>query len=201
MKTMLVVALMFAMLCTGCSTAWVSTLNSILAVAGPALINILQIVAIANNQPLNGALANKINVDVAAVKTLAADFAKASSNSAPGVCRQLEAAVSAYQTDQQLVLQVAQVGDANTQTKITLLTDSIAGTLGAITALIPTCAYTTAFRTMKTAPTESLSTFAARYNSILVAKTGNTAVDTLTPKLRLREHSKFVRMVSIGRLR
>jgi hypothetical protein len=201
MKRILVVALTFAMLCTGCSTAWVSTLNSILAVAGPALINILQIVAIANNQPMNSALANKINVDAAAVKTLAADFAKASSNSAPGVCLQLEAAVSSYQADQQLVLQVAQVSDASTQTKITLLTDSIASTLGAITALIPTCADTTDFQMMKTAPSESFSTFAARYNSILVAKTGNAAVDTLTPKLKLHEHSKFVRMVSMGSLR
>jgi hypothetical protein len=57
-------------------------------------------------------------------KTLAFAFSIAISlvvtQSAPGVCQQLQAAIGAYQTDQQLVLQVAQVSDLNTQTKITL---------------------------------------------------------------------------------
>ena len=84
-------------------------------------------------------LAAKINTDATAIKTLAADFAKVSSGSAPGVCQKLQAAVSAYQADQQLVLQVAQVSDPNTQTKITLLADLVAGTVNAITAVIPSC--------------------------------------------------------------
>src|SRR6202162_5326941 len=108
----LVVFLSLAMLCTACSTAWVSTLDSILAAAAPALINILQIVAVANGQPVNANLAAKINADATIVKTLAGDFGKASSGSSAGVCQQLKAAVSAYQGDQQLVLQIAQVGDA-----------------------------------------------------------------------------------------
>ena len=127
MKKILVVALCFAMFCTACSTAWVATLDSILAAAAPALVNILQIVAVANGKPLNSNLAAKINADATAIKTLAADFAKVSSGSAPGVCQQLQAAVSAYQADQQLVLQVAQVSDSNTQTKIMLLTGLVAG--------------------------------------------------------------------------
>src|SRR5271168_2183796 len=103
MKKVLVVALSLAVFCTACSTAWVSTLDSILAAAVPALINILQIVAVANNQPASSNLSAKINADAADIETLAADFAKASSGSAPGVCQQLQAAVGAYQADQQLV--------------------------------------------------------------------------------------------------
>ena len=61
MKTALIFALSLAMFCTACSTAWVSTLDSILAAAAPALINILQVVAVANGRPLNGTLAVKIN--------------------------------------------------------------------------------------------------------------------------------------------
>src|ERR1019366_2785949 len=96
MKKVLVVALSLAMCCTACSTAWVSTLDSIVAAAAPALINILQIVAVANGKPMNSNLAAKINADATVIKTLAGDFAKASSGSAPGVCQQLQAAVSAY---------------------------------------------------------------------------------------------------------
>jgi hypothetical protein len=71
MRKVLVVALSLSMFCTACSTAWVSTLDSILAAAAPALINILQIVAVANGQPVNATLAAKINADATIIKTLA----------------------------------------------------------------------------------------------------------------------------------
>lgn len=200
MKKVLVVALSLAMFCTACSTAWVTTLDAILAAAAPALIDILQIVAVANGQPVNGNLAAKINADATVIKTLAADFASASSESAPGVCQELQAAVSAYQADQQLVLQVAQVSDSNTQTKITLLADLVAGTVNAITAAIPSCQDAAVGQSAKTAPPYSVSTFAERYNSILVAKTGNAGVDAATPRLKLHRHSKLVRMATFGRL-
>ena len=199
-RTVLVVALCCVTFCTACSTAWVSTLDSILAAAAPALINILEIVSVAKGQPVNGTLAAKITADAAAVKTLAADFAKVSAESAPGVCQQLQAAVSAYQADQQLVLQVAQVSDSNTQTKITLLANLVAGTVNAITAVIPPCQNAAATRSIKFASLYSVSTFTAHYNSILVAKTGNAAVDAATPKLKLHRQSKFARSVTFGRL-
>src|SRR5271163_3433082 len=112
MRKVLAIVLSLAVFCTACSTAWVSTLDSILAAAAPALINILQIVAAANGEPANSNLVAKINTDAAIIKTLASDFAQASSGSASGICQQLQAAVSVYQTDQQLVLQVAQVSDS-----------------------------------------------------------------------------------------
>src|SRR4030088_614729 len=200
MRKALIVVLSVAMFSTACSTAWVSTLDAILAAAAPALVNILQIVAVANGQPVNLNLAAKINTDATIIKTLAGDFAKASSGSAPGVCQQLQAAVSVYQADQQLVLQIAQVGDPNTQTKITLLADLVAGTVNAIMAVIPSCQTAAMTRNMKTASSYSVSSFANHYNSILLAPTGNAAVDAATPKLKLHQHSKFVRAVTFGRL-
>ena len=199
MKKVLVIALSLAMSCTACSTAWVSTLDSILAAAAPALINILQIVAAANGGPVNTNLAAKINADATVIKVLAGDFAKASAGSAPGVCQQLQAAVSAYQADQALVLEVAQVSDANTQTKITLLANLVAGTVEAITAVIPSC-QTNVQASFRRAPPFSVSSFADHYNSILIAPTGNAAVDAATLKLKLHGHSKLVRALTFGRL-
>lgn len=198
MRTRLVVVLSLAMFCTACSTAWVSTLDSILAAAAPALINVLQIVAVANGKPMDSNLAAKINADAAVVKTLAGDFSKASSGSAPGVCQQLQAAVGAYQADQALVLQVAQVSDPKTQTKITLLANLVAGTVQAITAVIPSCqANALAF---EASPPYSLSTFIDHYNSVLVAPTGNAAVDAATPALKVHRHSKLMRALTFGQL-
>jgi hypothetical protein len=198
MRNVLVIALSLAMLCTACSTAWVSTLDSILAAAAPALVNILQIVALANAQPVNSNLEAKINADATVIKTLASDFAKASSSAAPGVCSQLNAAIGDYQADQALVMQVAQVSDPNTQTKITLLADLVTGTVQAITAVIPSCQANA--QVFKTSLPYSLSTFVAHYNSILVAPTGNRAVDAATGKLKLHQHSKIVRVLTFGRL-
>lgn len=200
MKGTMVVAVSLAMLCTGCSTAWVSTLDSILAAAAPALINILQIVAVAESLPVNANLEAKINADATVIKTLAGDFAKASSESAPGVCQELQGAVSAYEADQQLVLQVAQVSNPNTQTKIVLLTDLVGGTISAIAAVIPACQNTAAFRNLNAAPPYSVSTFVADYNRILATATGNAAVDAATAKMKLHRHSTFVRAVTLGRL-
>ncbi|MGB8012515.1 MAG: hypothetical protein WCF68_12940 [Terriglobales bacterium] len=200
MKTMLIVGLSCALCCTACSTAWVSTLDSIVAAAAPALINILQIVAVAKGEPMDSSLAAKIDADAADIKMLAGDFATASSDSAPGVCQQLQAAVSTYRADQQLVLQVAQVSDANTQTKIALLADLVAGTVSAITAVIPSCQMARTAGNMKALPPYGLSSFAADYNRILVAPTGDLAVDAATPKLRIHRHSKLVRSITLGLL-
>ncbi len=199
MRKAVVVLLSLAIFCTACSTAWVSTLDSILAAAAPALINILQIAAVANGQPMNSNLAAKINADATVIKTLAGDFANASSGAAPGVCQQLQGAVDTYQADQALVLQVAQVSDANTETKITLLANLIAGTVQAITAVIPSC-QANVQASFKALPPYGVSSFADHYNSILVARTGNAAVDAATPTLKLHRHSKFVRAVTFGRL-
>jgi hypothetical protein len=196
MKKALIVALSLAMFCTACSSAWVSTLDYILDAAAPALVNILQIVAIANGQPVNSNLEAKINSDATVIKTLAADFAKAAASAAPGVCSQLNAAIGNYQSDQALVLQVAQVGDSSTQTKITLLAGLVAGTVEAITAAIPSCQNVT--QGFKGLPPYSLSTFTAHYNSILVAPTGDNAVDVVTQKLKLHRHSKILRAITFG---
>lgn len=196
MKKCLVVVLSLVMFCTACSTAWVSTLDSILAAAAPALVNILEIAAAANGHPMNSNLATKINGDAAVIKTLAADFAKDGSGNA---CQNLQAAIVTYSADQALVLQVAQVTDPNTQTKITLLMALVSGTVQAITAVIPSCP-ANAQAALKALPPYSVSSFTDHYNSILVAPTGNAAVDAATPGLKLHRHSKFVRAVTFGRL-
>jgi hypothetical protein len=199
-KGPLVVITGLAMLCSGCSTAWISTLDSILAAAAPALINILQIVSVAQGVPLNTSLETKINVDAATIKTLAADFAKVSGGSAPGVCQQLQAAIAVYASDQQLVLQAAQVSDVNTQAKITMLVDLVAGTVNAITSAVPSCQNTAAVTNPAVRSSYQMSSFVSDYNRILLTPTGNLAVDGASANLVLHRHSKFMRLSTMGLL-
>lgn len=198
-KALLALTLSLAVACTACSTAWVSTLDSILAAGAPALINILQIVSAASGNPMSTSLASKINVDAADIKTLAAAFAAdGGSNS----CTTLQNAIATYQADQSSVLQIAQVSDSATETKITLLASLVAGTVSAITAVIPSCQSPAALaKSMKAGPPLKVRSFVSDYNAILKAKTGNPKVDELTPQLVIHQHSKFARYVTAGILK
>jgi hypothetical protein len=198
MRKTFAMTLAITMVCTACSTAWVATLDSILAAAAPALIDILQIVAVANGRAVNAAQVAKINDDAAAIKRLASDFATASAQASPGVCSQLQASIGTYQQDQQLVLSTAQVSDANTQMKITLLSDLVASTADAILAVIPSCQIRPAALSTKAAPPLSVTDFVTSYNAILTAKTGKPTVDALTVSLKLHQHSKLFRVVTLG---
>jgi hypothetical protein len=194
----LVVILCGSMLLTGCSAAWVSTLDSILAAAAPALINILQIIAIAEGKPFHSELATKINSDAATIKQLAGDFASASAAAAPGVCQQLNAAIGVYTQDQQAVLALAQVSDSATQQKIAVLSGLVTSTIAAITAVIPQCQN----RLAKMAePPLNVQRFVADYNAALTARTGNAAVDAVTPKLKVHKHCAVVRYATLGILK
>jgi len=199
-KQALATLLLCSMFAYGCSTAWLTTLDNILIAAAPALINILNIVAIAKGQPINVALETKITADAATVKTLAADFSAASAAAAPTACAQLQAAINTYSADQSQVMALAQVSDQATEIKIETLSALISGTVVAITAVIPSCQQAAAFKATleKTAVPLPLKTFVHSYNETLKVKTGNANVDNYTKSNQIHVHGKFVRVISLG---
>lgn len=203
-KALLAVLLAFSMTFTGCSTAWVTTLDSILAAAAPALVNILQIVALSTGKPMNSQLATKIDGDAAAVKQDAADFANASAAAAPGACSQLQAALDVYEQDLPSVLAVAQVSNPATQNKIATISALVVGVFSSIAPLIPNCQapsaaiLTARARLTTAAPPLALKNFVSSYNTVLVEKTGDASVDAATPNMKLHYHSKAVRVLTLG---
>lgn len=200
-KYLVAVVLACVIATTGCSAAWVSTLDTILAVAAPALINILEIAAIAKGETPDAAQIAKVQKDADEVRTLAADFAKASSVASPGVCAQLQAAIGAYQQDSQTILSLAQVSDTNTQTKINLLAGLVSGTVSEILTLVPSCSSTKMSMSYNmTQPPLKVRTFVSTYNAILTTKTGNQKVDAFTPTKKIHAHGKMMRYGSLGLL-
>ena len=200
-KAVLALALAGSIIVAGCSAAWVTSLDSILVAAAPALVNILNIIAIAEGRPLNATLAAKITADATTVKTLANDFAVASASAAPTACAQLQAAIGAYSADQASVLALAQVSDPAIQTKIVVLSSLVAGTVEAITAVIPNCQQAAAARASLSAKAVPLPmrSFVKSYNTNLVVPTGNKAVDAFTKKHKVHVHRKALRVLSLGR--
>lgn len=182
-----------------CSTAWITTFDNILVAAAPALINILNIIAIAEGKPIDTALEAKITADAALLKKDAADFAAASAAAAPTACAQLQAAVETYSADQADVLELAQVLDPKSPeaVKIETLSALVAGTVVAITAVIPSCQVASGKFESAAVPVP-LKGFVDNYNMELVRSTGNPNVDNFTKKHKIHVHSKFVRVITFG---
>jgi len=110
MKRLPVFVLCCTLLATGCSVAWLSTLENYIKIAGPILIQILDIVSLAKGQPPNVALQAKISADQAAVSQLANSISAADSANLPRTCAAFNQAVSTLAGDLNSIEQLANIG-------------------------------------------------------------------------------------------
>jgi hypothetical protein len=200
-KGLLAICLSFCMIMGGCVVpAWVSEVGTIINALAPAVIDIINIIAIAEGKPVNTALEAKVTQDAADIKSLATDFATASAASAPAVCAQLQTALATFNADQQQVLQLIQISNPATQQKANLLFNLVSGTFQTVAALIPNCQSPVALRAALATSNPQISgnQFVNAYNSVLTIPTGLSAVDSYTKAHKIHSHSKFVRIVSFG---
>jgi len=111
MKRYCVAALLcVAMVATGCSAAWLSQFESYARIAGPILIQILEIVSVAKGVPVSPALVAKINADQKAVTTLANSIDSAAAADLPNTCSAFNQAVQTFASDLTAIEQLANIG-------------------------------------------------------------------------------------------
>lgn len=175
-----------------CSTTWLSTFDQYLAVAGPALIQILDIISLIDGKPVNQALVTKIQGDQAALNAIAASVSSATSTSVTGACQQFNLAVSTFASDLNAVEQLAQINNPGTQNQVAAAVSIAQQTIAEVEAPISACA---------TAPTEAAAK-AVLIKAAVTAKTPsqfvkafNAVVDS---KHHIHLHSKFTRIVTFG---
>jgi hypothetical protein len=106
----LAVTLCLALGLSACSTAWLSTFDGYLKIAGPILIQILEIVSVAKGVQASPALVAKINADQKAVNTLADSVSKAAAADLPNTCAAFNQAVQTFAGDLTQIEQLANVG-------------------------------------------------------------------------------------------
>lgn len=201
-RAMLACLLCVAIVFQGCALpAWVGQVGTIVVALAPSVINVLQIVALAEGKPYNEALASKITADAASIKVLATDFATASAAAAPQACQQLQAALQTFQADENTVLTLVNVVDPVTQQKAVVLMGLVTGAFQGVVALIPSCQAPVALREslMRANVTVNGNRFVSSYNQALVIPTGKAAVDSYTKGHKIHAHSAFVRFISFGR--
>ena len=109
-NTMIALVLCVLMIATGCSTAWLAPFENYVKIAGPILIQILEIVSVAKGVPVNPALAAKITADQAAVTALANSINSATSANLPTTCSAFNQAVATFAGDLSQIEQLANIG-------------------------------------------------------------------------------------------
>ena len=194
-----VIVLSYCLILQGCSVAWVGTVDRLLAVAGPALNNILTIVSLATNKPVNQALEDKITQDAANLRKLAEDFASANGSNAPTACQELQAGMAVLTDDAAVVLSIVQsIGPVGGNLPaIFAAADAI---VISIVALVPSCKTPAALRLSipKAAGALNANKMIDSYNSVLVLPSGNAKVDSYAKSHKIHAHSKMVRILTFG---
>lgn len=192
-KTLLCTVLIATMAFTGCSAAWLSSFDNYVKIAGPILIQILNIVALAKGVPVPPALAAKIQADQTAVDTLANSVAKASSANLPNTCAAFNEAVSTFAGDLSAIEQLGNVGP-NTAGEIGAAVGIAQAAIQKVEAPIAACASAPSPAAAK-AVLKSAALTVTSPNDVL--KRFNAVVDK---KHQVHLHSFVVRKLSFGRM-
>lgn len=192
----LILALTMAL--TACTASWLSDFEKYVTLAAPAIIDIIEIIAIAQGVQANAGTMAKINADAAALEKLASDYSAASASAQPGIVPQIQAAFNTLQQDASTIFQVAQVNDPAKQALIQSLIVLVQNTFTQIASMIPQ-AKTGKVMAKQLLPADQ---FVSRYNALVSAGThgSDAKFDKEVSNKKLHIHSKVVRLATFGKL-
>lgn len=174
----------------GCSTAWLTTFDQYLEIAGPILIQILNIVSLEKGTTPPQALVNKINADQASLNTLAQSVQNATAADLPNTCAEFNEGVQTFAGDLTAIEQLANFGQGSS----VVLQDSVniaQSTIQEIETPIQGCAAATpaeAARILKNAKVASPETIVKKFNKVV------------DKKHQVHFHNKLVRILTFGKL-
>ena len=211
-----VLALLLCMTITmvGCSTAWISEAEQIVAALIPAAANIVALVAALQGKGVSAADLQTIQsagaqagADLQLVQSLITAYEKADAAAQPGILSQIQAALGAVQASLQGLLPALHIQDATTQAKITAVVGIVLSEVQSLAAIVPVIEKAptlTARSVVKVGHSKApltASEFVSSFNATLTAKTGNAELDRATAEFRIHEHVKVARWVTAGVLK
>lgn len=198
MKLKFIVAPILAvcMFATGCSTAWLSTAEGYLKIAAPAIIQILELVALAKGVTISPAVRAKVTGDAAALQTLAASIDKADKQNIPTACAAFNVGLQTFVTDVPTLETIGQVNNPKKQAQIQDALWLAQGVIADIEAPIAACQNSSSVKasfTLAVAASriKSPDNFVKQYNAVMDR-------DSDTKKLKIHLHSRSVRILTLG---
>ena len=210
---------------SGCSSAWISQAEEIVAALIPAAGNIVTLVAALQGKGVSAAdltliqnAGSQAGADLQLIQSLIAAYEKADASAQPGILNQIENAIGAVQGNLQGLLPALHIQDAATQAKVTAVIGIVLSEVQSLAAIVPivraangtveshnpqpvakSAARVGQASSVKAAL--SASSFVASYNSTMAAKTGNAELDRVAGGLRIHAHGSVVRVASAGVLK
>jgi len=214
-KAMLALILCATLMCTACSTAWMSEAEQIVAALVPAAANIVALVAALQGKSVSASdletiqsAGSQAGADLQLLQSLIAAYQKADAAAQPGILNQIQAAINAAQSTLNGLLPALHIKDAATQTKITAVVGIVLSEIQSLATIVPLADASAAPETvvmaakqLKKQPPLTASEFVASYNATLTAKTGNADLDHATAGMKIHLHGKFARWASAGFLK
>ena len=200
------------MMWSACSTAWINEAEQIITVLIPGIANVVTLVGALQGQTVSADDLQKIQstgtqaeADLQLIESLMAQYQRADAAAQAGLLSQIQAEVSALQSNLSLLLPALHIKDAATQEKVTAVVRVLLTEVQSVAAIVPRTsgsesAGMTAFGRERAHIKAPLSAkgFVSSYNATMTAKTGDAGLDRVTAGLQIHLHGKFARWASVG---
>jgi hypothetical protein len=128
----------------GCDTSWITEFSSILAVIGPAIAAVAEILqATGVNIPANVlaaiiSWANDASMAITQIQSLITQYEAADATAKPGILGQIQSLLSTVSANLTALLPTIHITDPATQAKVIEIFDTIADEIEALINLLPT---------------------------------------------------------------
>jgi hypothetical protein len=216
-RVIVAVSLCCVLVSTACSTAWIEQAEEIVAALIPAAGNIVALVGALEGKTVSASdlqaiqsAGSQAGADLQLIQSLIAAYQQADAATQPGILNQIQSAIAAAESNLQGLFGALHIKDAATQAKITAVVGLVLSEIQSLAVVVPlvTSGHTSAAKSAAEmghpgfvkAPL-SAREFVASYNATMTAKTGNAALDRVTAGLKIHEHGKTARVVSLGVLK
>jgi hypothetical protein len=199
----------------GCSTAWISEAEQIVAALIPAAANILTLVTALHGQSVSAgdlqaiqSTGSQVGADLQLIGSLLSAYQTADAASKPWLLDQIQTATSAVESNLGSLLPALHIQDQTTQARVSAVIGLVLSEVESLSAIVPLvnpsaspAMMSMAANQAKKKPPLTANEFVASYNAAITAKTGNATLDYATAGLRIHVHGKFARYASLGLLK
>jgi hypothetical protein len=200
------------MFATGCSTAWISQAEEIIAAVIPATTNIVTLVEALQGKSISAAdlqliqnAGTQANSDLQLISSLITAYNQAEASAQPGILNQIQTVANTVQSNLSALLPALHITDQATQAKITAIVGLVVSEVQSLIAIVPlvdpnasAAKVAQATRQATKNPPLTARQFILSYNDNMKAKTGNVTLDKVTSGLQIHTHSKAVRWLTLG---
>ncbi|MFZ1005296.1 MAG: hypothetical protein WAN65_00560 [Candidatus Sulfotelmatobacter sp.] len=215
LKRAMAMVLCGTMTLVGCSTAWISEAEQIVAALIPAAANILTLVTALHGQSVSAEdlkiiqnTGSQVGADLQLIESLLTAYRTSDAAAQPGLLNQIQTATSAVQSSLGSLLPALHIRDETTQAKVSVVIGLVLSEVESLSAIVPLvnpsaspAMIAMVAKQAKKQPPLTATEFVASYNATITAKTGNAALDDATAGMRIHMHGRFARYASLGILK